>query len=133
MIEELEYEADEEITKIYKKVKNIFRIWLYLFIQVFEINVGKDVRGKFGTSVDDVRMDLQGVIDGINQANGFGLQGNGGGLRGNKMVKKYVEGLYTCKDKKKRKAYRVVGEGNKLFVMCKGVHTRVGDVGKGKK
>ena len=133
VIEELEYEADEEITKIYKKVKNIFRIWLYLFIQVFEIRVGEDVRGKFGTSVDDVRMDLQGVIDGINQANGYGLQGNGGGLRGNKMVKKYVEGLYTCKDKKKRKAYRVVGEGNRLFVMCKGVHTRVGDVGKGKK
>ena len=133
---------EDMILEAYKKIKNIFRIWLHLFIKIFGVHVGGSVREKFGESVDDERMNLQGVIDEINQANGYGLQGNGlqgGGLQGGKekMVKKYVDELYTCKDKKKRKAYRVVGEGNKLFVMCKGVHTRVGDVegkqAKGKK
>ena len=123
-------EYEDMILEAYKKIKNIFRIWLHLFIKIFGVHVGGSVRGKFGESVDDERMNLQGVIDEINQANGYGLQGNGGGLRGNKMVKKYIDELYTCKDKKKRKVYRVVGEGNRLFVKYKGEHTRVGDVVK---
>jgi hypothetical protein len=53
-------------------------------------------------------------------------KGGGGG----KMIKKYVADLYVCNDKIKRKAYRVTGEGNKLFVMYKGTHTRVCNVVK---
>ena len=47
---------------------------------------------------------------------------------GGKIVKKYVADLYTCNDKIKRRAYRVTGQGNKLFVMYKGKHTRVGNI-----
>ena len=120
-------EWEEAKSIIYDRINNVYRIWLYLFMKVFEINVVVEkVNRMFGESVDDEDMDLKGVVDAINEGNGFGGIVGGKG----KMVKKYVEGLYTCKDKKKRKAYRVVGEGNKLFVMCKGVHTRVGDVAK---
>ena len=70
---------------------------------------------------------MESILDALNTAFKTNPKDGGG-----KIVKNYLKELYKCKDNRLRKAFRIKGRGNSIFVNYKGCATVVSKVPENK-